>query len=156
VPGILRVTEGAGDSEQGAVVAFRKRGGQLEICLIRRVDSGKWGIPKGIVDPGETPEETALHEALEEAGLRGHLVGNPIGSYVHQKWGTAFRVVVYLMEVITEEDTWEEMDIRERSWVPPADATHLLGNHRVRPLLGRAFRVLGEMGAATDHNRFES
>jgi phosphohistidine phosphatase len=127
-----------------AVIAGRVRGGELEICLIRNKDSGKWGIPKGIVDPGDTPEETALNEAWEEAGLHGELLGEPIGSYIHEKWGTSFRVSVFLMKITAIEDRWEEMHFRDRGWVKEEEALALLRNHRVHPLLGRGLKQLRE------------
>ena len=110
------------EARTSAVIAGRVREGQLRICLIRGRESGKWGIPKGIVDPGHTPRETALNEAREEAGLHGELLGRAIGSYIHRKWGTEFRVSVFLMRVTAEEEIWEEMGFRERHWVTPEEA----------------------------------
>ena len=45
---------------------FNDRG---EVLLQRRGDSNKWGFPGGAVEPGETPEMTAVREAKEETGL---------------------------------------------------------------------------------------
>ncbi len=56
---------------QAAVLAVRKDGADVNVCLIRKKSSGAWGIPKGSIDPGYTREETALNEAWEEAGIRG-------------------------------------------------------------------------------------
>ena len=52
--------------EQASAIPYRLRDGQPEFCLITSISTGKWGFPKGIVDPGETPEETAIKEALPE------------------------------------------------------------------------------------------
>ena len=57
------------DREQAGVIAFRRKKSGIEICLIRNKGSRKWKIPKGFVDPGETPEQAALKEAWEEAGI---------------------------------------------------------------------------------------
>ena len=35
---------------------------------------GTWALPKGNLDPGERPEETALREVFEETGVHGRLV----------------------------------------------------------------------------------
>ena len=40
-----------------------------EVLLVRRSDTGEWAPISGIVDPGEHPSETAVREALEEAGV---------------------------------------------------------------------------------------
>lgn len=40
-----------------------------EVLLVRRSDTGVWAPVSGIVDPGEHPAETAVREALEEAGV---------------------------------------------------------------------------------------
>jgi 8-oxo-dGTP pyrophosphatase MutT (NUDIX family) len=38
-----------------------------EVCLIS--DGRYWGFPKGLVEPGESPEAAALREISEETGL---------------------------------------------------------------------------------------
>ena len=40
-----------------------------EVLLVKRTDTGEWSAVSGIVDPGEHPAETAVREALEEAGV---------------------------------------------------------------------------------------
>ncbi|MDQ3397029.1 MAG: NUDIX hydrolase [Deinococcota bacterium] len=42
---------------------------QDRLLLQRRRDSGSWGLISGFMDPGETLEDTARREALEETGL---------------------------------------------------------------------------------------
>jgi ADP-ribose pyrophosphatase YjhB (NUDIX family) len=122
--------------QQAAVVPFRRNGRKLEICLIRKKGSKKkWSIPKGFIARGDTSKETALKEALEEAGLKGRLVGDSIGRYEYRKWGTTLAVAVYLMEVNGEEDDWDEADFRERRWAPLDEATELLEPHPVQPLM---------------------
>ncbi len=43
--------------------------GQGRVLLIRRKDDGRYGVPAGAMEPGETVEETARRECLEETGL---------------------------------------------------------------------------------------
>ena len=126
--------------QQAAAIPVKRIRGQLHVCLIRRKGSKSWGIPKGLVDPGDTQEETALNEAWEEAGLSGRLVGKALGSYRYSKWGTRLTVAVYVMEVIAQERTWDEAVFRERRWTPLDDAVSLLKRHPVHTLLDRALQ----------------
>jgi phosphohistidine phosphatase len=125
--------------QQAAVIAVRRRETDVEVCLIRRKGTIDWGIPKGLVDPGFTPEQTALNEAEEEAGLGGRLVGDALGTYQYKKWGTTLVVAVFLMQVLEEQEVWPERGFRERRWVARAEAAALLADHPVQPL----FALLG-------------
>ena len=124
--------------QQAAAIAVRRNGETFEVCLIRKKESKAWGIPKGLVDPGDTQEQTALNEAWEEAGLKGRLIGDAVGSYEYEKWNTTFAVAVYLMEVLEQHDEWQEAGFRERRWTSFGEAASLLMDHPVRPLLDRA------------------
>ena len=42
---------------------------QNHLLLMKRSDSGCWGLPGGAVEPGEVVEDAARREALEETGL---------------------------------------------------------------------------------------
>ena len=59
------------------ILLFRERAGETEVLLIRpggpywrNKDAGAWMIPKGAVEPGETPAQAALREFEEETGTR--------------------------------------------------------------------------------------
>lgn len=128
--------------EQAAAIPVRRKGRKLQVCLIRRLGTKSWGIPKGIIDDGDTAEETALNEAWEEAGLSGRLIGKVLGTYEYQKWSRTLRVAVYVMGVEAQERRWEEESFRERKWVLFDDADAYLERHPARALLKRARRLL--------------
>ena len=50
-------------------VAFREISGNIEIAIILTEPEHRWQLPKGMIDRGETPEEAALREVREEAGI---------------------------------------------------------------------------------------
>ncbi|MEA3040514.1 MAG: hypothetical protein QOC65_3 [Sphingomonadales bacterium] len=77
----------------------RRRGGAIEVLLVHfggpfwaKRDAGAWAIPKGLIEPGETPEAAARREFREELGFeaKGALV--PLGRIRQKggKWVEAF------------------------------------------------------------------
>ena len=57
------------------VVRYAAAGGVVvrpegEVLLLERPSRGEVRLPKGHIDPGETPLETARREIAEEAGFR--------------------------------------------------------------------------------------
>lgn len=127
---------------QAAAIPFRRNGRDLEFCLITSSGSKRWTIPKGIVDPGETPGETAVKETLEEAGLRGRVKGKPMGEYSYRKWGVKLTVAVYLLEVTSQDKKWDEMKIRTRRWCTARKAKKLLAGHPARTFVKQAAKRL--------------
>lgn len=69
VPVIHRAAGAVILNAQGAVLLVQERGvpGQPE-------KAGLWHIPSGTVEPGENPQDAAVREAWEEAGVRARLV----------------------------------------------------------------------------------
>jgi predicted NUDIX family NTP pyrophosphohydrolase len=58
------------------ILVHRLRGGDLEFLLAhpggpfwRNRNLGAWGVPKGVVEPGEAPLDAAIREFREETGL---------------------------------------------------------------------------------------
>lgn len=90
------------------------------VCLITSRSRKRWVIPKGWIEPGQTAGETALQEAWEEAGLVGALEREPIGTYLYEKEGKTYHVVVFVMRVTSVEQDWPERNFRERAFVSPA------------------------------------
>ena len=63
----------------GGLVIRETAKGNLRILVAHRPKYDDWGLPKGKADRGETPEETAVREVLEETGYRCRIVA-PVGT----------------------------------------------------------------------------
>lgn len=138
-------------NRQAGVIPFRIRKGDARFCVIT-TSRGRWGFPKGYIESGETEEEAALKEAYEEAGLKGSLVGPPLGNYETIKLGNGLDVVVYLMEVKDSAKSWPEEDSRDRKWVTASEASDMLAWDSQRELLKQAVKRI-DKEAATNGSR---
>jgi len=128
---------------QAAAVPYRMDGGRPEFCLITSTGKGNWIFPKGIIDPGETPAQTALKEAQEEAGLHGVIEDRPLGHYVYEKWNTSLEVTALLMRVTAADESWPEADLRRRCWCDGHQARDMLARGDLCQLLEAAISRLG-------------
>jgi 8-oxo-dGTP pyrophosphatase MutT (NUDIX family) len=133
--------------DQASAVPYRYRDGRLEFCLITSSTRRKWAFPKGVIGKGESPAQTALKEAAEEAGLKGEICGKPLGKYQYSKFGRSLTVVVMLMKVRKAAARWDEADIRERQWVAADEAATFVDRPRLRRILREAVKRL-DQGAA--------
>jgi len=127
---------------QALAIPYREASGQFEFCLVTSLAKRRWGFPKGIVDPGETAEETAAKESWEEAGLRGEVVGLPLGEYEDAKWGFRLLVAGYVLRITDVAERWLEADLRQRVFLAPADARERLAKRDQRELFDVAVQRL--------------
>jgi 8-oxo-dGTP pyrophosphatase MutT (NUDIX family) len=103
-----------------------------EILLIFR--RGKWDLPKGKLDPGETMEQCALREVMEETGLQHHRLVRPLPTTYHTYTQNGKLILKeshwFLMEA-PSTDTLKaqtEEDIEEIGWVPQTQLAGPLSN----------------------------
>ncbi len=121
--------------EQSAVIPFRRTPEGLKILLITSRRGTRWVIPKGLVDPGFTPLESAVKEAWEEAGIRGSVRPDSVGEYRYRKWGGQCRVQVYLMEVERIYQSWPETGFRRREWLSPDEAARRVDEPELKQMI---------------------
>ena len=72
------IDEAVHETTSGGIVFRRTASGALELLLIQDAKS-RWTIPKGHVEPGEEPQQTAEREIREETGLQEMNVMNWLG-----------------------------------------------------------------------------
>ena len=135
-------------------VAFRRLGGRVEVALVKTKPKGRWQLPKGIVDPGETPEATALREVREEAGLDTELVA-PLDViaywYVGQRGGGRVRyhkrVHFFLLAYRAGDVRDHDHEVEEARWVAVEEAGAMLAFPNERRVVEMAMERLAVEGA---------
>ena len=120
---------------QSGVLPFRIKDEKLEILLITSRKKKKWIIPKGIIESGMKPHESAALEALEEAGVIGEVGEEPLGSYKIEKWDGVCEVLVYPMKVENETTQWLEDGFRERKWFSVEGAFEVISRKKIAKLI---------------------
>lgn len=66
---------------------MREGAAGAEVVICGRDSDGVWGLPKGMIDEGESLTEAALREVIEETGLKVEIV-KKIG--VVEYWFSAY------------------------------------------------------------------
>jgi 8-oxo-dGTP pyrophosphatase MutT (NUDIX family) len=125
------MTTASGTMQQAAAIPVRNG----RVCLVTSRNGKRWVIPKGCMEPGKTAGEIALQEAWEEAGLVGLLQADPVGSYLYDKNGITCHVLVYLLQVIEASEHYPEETVRERCWVPAAEAVARIEDRGLREIV---------------------
>lgn len=120
---------------QSGVIPYRRNGDHLEVLLITSRRRSRWIIPKGVVDPGNTPVESACKEAYEEAGVTGTPSSTQLGEYSYDKWGGKCSVKVYLMRVDKILETWPEKQERTRRWMTVEEAAKEVRETKLKEII---------------------
>jgi 8-oxo-dGTP diphosphatase len=92
------------------------------VLLLRRaVDPGRgaWDLPAGYLDPGESPEEAARRETLEESGLEVELV-RLIGVYTSRP-GNAVACIYVARPVDASAEVRLDPESSQFAWVRGAE-----------------------------------
>lgn len=126
-------------------VVYRQRDRVTEVALISVGERRRWQLPKGTVDPGETPEKTALREVREEAGVEAELL-DPLDRveywyYANEAEGRVrFHKLVhfYLMAYRAGDVRDHDHEVQEARWVPIEEAITLLAFENERKVVERA------------------
>jgi 8-oxo-dGTP pyrophosphatase MutT (NUDIX family) len=117
-------------TQVAALPIRREKRGEVRVLLITSRETKRWIIPKGWPMKGRTNAQAAAQEALEEAGLEGRVQKEPFGKYLYWKRGEAnfelCEVLVYLLDVKRQRETWREKGQREARWFSVEDAAELV------------------------------
>ncbi|MEQ1762637.1 MAG: NUDIX hydrolase [Pyrinomonadaceae bacterium] len=127
-------------------VAHRVAESGLEVVVIKTSAEGRWQLPKGMIDPGETAEIAALREVREEAGITCEII-EPLD--VIEYWFVASfdgapkkryykKVHFYLMKFLEGDVNDHDHEVVEARWVDIDAARKMLAFDTERDLIVKA------------------
>lgn len=126
---------------QCAALPFQEGKAGRRFLLITSLDTKRWIIPKGNVEPGLTARESAELEAFEEAGVTGKLHYASVGSYTYHKEvgdeALLHRVKVFPLEVKQELKDYPHFQKRERMWMGGDKAAELVDEPDLKKMILR-------------------
>lgn len=134
-------------------VVVRGEGDAVEVVLISVGPQRRWQLPKGLVEPGEPPEQTAAREVREEAGVEADLVApNDVIEYWYvatrggEKVRYHKRVHFFLFRYRSGDVTDHDHEVNEARWVPAAEAPALLAFANERRVVERGLAMWADRG----------
>lgn len=141
------------DQVSAGGVAYRNYADGCEIALILTNPERRWQLPKGMIDPGETPEQAARREVREEAGVETELLSNIDSTeywFMASHGGSRSRIHKtvhwFLLRYTSGEVSDHDHEVIEARWVPVAEALEMLAFKNEREIVEKACQMI-EAGA---------
>ena len=132
------------ESSCGAVV-FRDINGEVKYLLIKNRRSAHWGFPKGHIEQGETLEQTALREVLEETGLHINIIDGFSCVSKYKIRDKIDKMVTIFVGTTSDTSTViQREEIEDFIWLTYDKAMNLLKFENDKNILESAYNFLNE------------
>ncbi|MDE6004864.1 MAG: NUDIX domain-containing protein [Oscillospiraceae bacterium] len=126
----------------GAIV-YRRFHGNIEILLIRHLNSGHWSFPKGHVESGETELETAKREIKEETAIDVYMDPTFRETVSYSPKRDTQKIVVYFIARAKNYNfTPQKEEVSEVRWVDIGYASHLLTYENDKNIVVKAKNII--------------
>lgn len=117
--------------EAGAIVFWDQN------VVLRKNQHGHWLFPKGHIEEGERPEETAIREVSEELGLKVE-IKRKLGKVRYIYGGKEYEVEFFLAYVLEPTSEWADHAGFDAFVLPPEEALRKLSFAEYSALLREA------------------
>ncbi|MBQ7503270.1 NUDIX domain-containing protein [bacterium] len=132
-------------------VLYKEDKDGVKICLISKKDGAVWALPKGRIQSGETWEETAIREVLEETGhlatIADRLDQIEYVFYWQDNHTLYYKLVFFfLMPLIKENAAPRDSEACETAWFTLGEALNKLYYQSEKGVLLKAKELLRAAG----------
>lgn len=135
-------------------VTFRLRDDNGFDPAVIRTQEGRWQLPKGWVEPGESREDAARREVREEAGIDAEVVG-PLGTidywfrstYDPQPVRVHKYVHFFLLRALGGSTDDHDDEVQEARWADIGEAQAMLAFPDERRMVAQAQDLLERLDA---------
>ncbi|MDA8156333.1 MAG: NUDIX hydrolase [Actinomycetota bacterium] len=134
-------------------VVFRRNVSGFEVALVSVKGGNVWTLPKGLINKGESPRDTALREVAEETGLNGRItdgLGEITYWYVAKDKETPAEYIRYkktvyffLMEYLSGDTAGHDYEVDECAWFPLEQAAEMVTYKGDKEMLEKAKELIG-------------
>lgn len=144
------IDEAVHETTSGGIVFRRTDKGELQLLLIKDAKN-RWTIPKGHVEPGEEPRDTAQREIQEETGLQEMKVMNWLGKvnfrYRREHTLVLMTMHIYLVQGLGDTDALTAEDwMSGIEWFPANDAIDKIAYEDIGKLILLGMKKIRDAG----------
>ena len=112
------------------IIPFSIKDNMTAIMFVTSMTRGRWILPKGLAEEGESHNDTCHREGFEEAGIRGVVLKDfPMTVIISKKSKTGLKTVpvTYYPFLVQEQvDVWPESAKRQRHWALLEDTSKVV------------------------------
>lgn len=119
------------EEQSSGGVVVRRRGNGWQVLLIRDMN-GSWTFPKGLIEKGERPEQTAIREISEEVGIHDLSLVKKLSPivYWYRRNGRIKKTVLYFLFTTKGAEALKpqkDEGIQEGKWISLHRAKIIIG-----------------------------
>lgn len=119
-------------------VVFRETNGAVQYLLVQASKNpDEWVLPKGHIEPGESPQYAAVREVREETGCWAR-VEAWIGDVRFPSGDETVKARFFRMKLLVDQDDKWPPENRKHEWLPLADAQTKASHPETRQLMEKA------------------
>ncbi len=103
---------------------------------------GKWAVPKGLIEKGESPEQAALREVKEETGIEAKIV-KKLGEnkYFYKRGGKTIAKTVHIFLMGGAGEIKPQWEIKGAEWVELGEVLERIGYENLKALARKAVEI---------------